>query len=167
MAFVIKNISGVEPSTIAYALENALARSRFTATVERNITSKVSIHNVRLRQKKYYCGNHPYACPVHPGGERPHKRLNYLEGADWVGFNDMINDVLDELGCVADVASSLCIIRKGERRRTEYHGHTVGNGSEWDKNTSCNFYVDCRGMVPPKTEFPIDTPGLAEWKAKI
>jgi hypothetical protein len=103
---------------------------------------------------------------VRPGGERPHKHTKNLEGADWVAFNDMLNDMLDALSVSADVGSSLCIIRKGGARRVEYRGHLLGNGidSEWDKDS--DFYESHLGETNvPRSEYPTDTPGIAEWKA--
>lgn len=165
MAFVIKNILGANTNLIEFRLCEALAKSRFNAVLK-NDGTRVSIHKVRLNVAKDYCGNHPYACPVRPGGPRPHKKTKNLEGADWVAFNDMLNDVLDTLNVSANVASSLCIIRKGVARRTEYHGHTLGNGldSEWNRDTETRFYIDRCGQKTGCSTYPKDTPGLDYWR---
>jgi hypothetical protein len=163
MAFEIKKVSGASLPEIESALVRAFGMSRFIGRVERH-NSKITIHDVRLREKKDYCGNHPNACPVRFGGPRPHKKMKYLEGADWVGFNDMINDVLDSLSVSANVGSSLCIIRKGLMRRMRYVGHFLGNGidREWNKDdTRYESYI--RKGHPP-TDYPQDTPGIAEWR---
>jgi hypothetical protein len=92
--------------------------------------------------------------------------MSCLEGADWVAFNDMLNDVLDALNVSANVASSLCIIRKGAMRRIEYDGHKLGNGidSEWNKDSA--HYADRRGQVSPRSEYPAGTPGIPEYLMK-
>lgn len=163
MAFEIKKISGASVLDVNIALAKALLISRFTARFERG-KDKVTIHDIRLREAKDYCGNHPNACPIRPTGPRPHKKMKYLEGADWIGFNDMLNDVLDSLSVSANVASSLCIIRKGNARRMRYVGHFLGNGidSEWNRDdTEYGSYL--RKGHPP-TDYPKDTPGIAEWR---
>jgi hypothetical protein len=163
MAFTIRKTSGAALAAIESALLHAFSISRFTGRVELH-KSNITIHDVRLREKKHYCGNHPNACPVRPGVHTPHKRMNFLEGADWVGFNDMINDVLDSLAVSASAGSSLCKIRKGLMRRMRYVGHFIGatNFREWDKDdTRYECYV--RKGRPP-TDYPQDTPGVAEWR---
>ncbi len=86
MAFTIKNISGASMDLIVKNLTQIFDQSRFVARIETR-SNKITIHDVRLKEKKDYCGNHPFACPVR-GFERPHKKYKYLEGADWVAFND-------------------------------------------------------------------------------
>lgn len=163
MAFVIKNIIGSGVENVATKLRFAFSNSRFTARIE-TPRNKVTIHDVRLINKKDYCGNHPFACPVRPyQPHKPHKHTKHLEGADWVAFNDMINDVLDAMNVSANVASSLCIIRKGEKRRVEYDGHKLGNGidSEWNRDSM--EYEDRRGKVSARSEYPQGTPGIPEY----
>jgi len=163
MAFEIKKVAGAGLPEIESALVRALGMSRFTANVERH-NKKISIHNIRLREGKDYCGNHPNACPVRPGIHRDHRKSTCLEGADWVGFNDMLNDVLDTLSVSANAGSSLCVIRKGLMRRMRYAGHFLKNNidREWDRDdTRYESYV--RKGHPP-TDYPKDTPGKAEWR---
>lgn len=167
MAFVIKNITGATPSDIHAALSAVIRNSRFTARVDYKV-NKVSIHDVRLKESKHYCGNHPFACPVRPWGNPPHKRAKYLEGADWVGWNDLVNDVLDKLSVSADVASSVVIIRKGPKRRTVYDGHPhpmALYAYEWDKDAGAYSYEDRRGKKSEPSHYPEGTPGIAEYKA--
>ena len=170
MAFEIREIEGATPNAtperVAEEIRNHLNISRFTADVVVH-KRKVTIHKIRLRESKDYCGNHPYACPVRPNVvEKKHIHSRCLEGADWVGFNDMLNDVLDALCVSAYVASSLCIIRKGSFRRVEYSGHKLGNGidSEWNKDSHA-YECHLGEMNVPRSEYPTDTPGIAEWKA--
>jgi len=161
MAFVIKNIIGTGVSTekIGAELEKILTKSRFTALVEIS-GDKVKIRNVRLKQNKDYCGNHPFTCPIRPWGNEKHKKLNYLEGADWVAFNDMVNDVLDDLGVSADVASSLVVIRKGEKRCVNYGGHLLSNKIDNEWNKEGEKYENWIGKKAERSKFPIGTPGI-------
>ena len=126
MSFTFKNISGAAIGTIFTSLTDQVRHSRFTARLELN-NGKLSIHQIRLKASKSYCGNHPYPCPVTPF-ERRHRKGKWLEGADWVGFNDLINDVLDDLAVDADVGSSLVTIRKGRKRCVRYEGYSRNFG---------------------------------------
>lgn len=167
MAFTINKFSpsGLPVPVIASAIEAMIAKSRFTAKV--NVKAKsISIGPVRLRYKKDYCGNHPFPCPVR-SVPRKHPINRCLEGADWVGFNDMLNDVLDALGSVCDCASSHVIIRKQGARCTNYTGHPLGNGidNEWDKDSGA-FENLMHVTGPKKASYPEGTPGFAtylEW----
>lgn len=163
MAFIIKNISGSTVEVVASAIRRALAISRFSAIVD-TPAYKVAIRDIRLRERKDYCGNHPNACPIRPGGHKPHKKMSLLEGADWIGFNDMLNDVLDSLAVSASAASSLCIIRKGPNRRMRYKGYLLANGidREWERDDSQ--YASYIHKGHPPTDYPKDTPGIAEWR---
>src|SRR4051812_42228821 len=121
MAFVIQCRSiGVAERTLN-TLRDYIDRSRFTVRVleveEKRRSTRVIVRDVRLREKKDYCGNHAGPCPL---TGRKHTRLRYLEGLDWVSWNDMLNDALDSLGHDGNVASSHCIIRKDSRRRMDY-----------------------------------------------
>lgn len=119
---------------------------------------EIDIVNVRLRSKKEYCGNHSGPCPVRFGPERKHRRAYFLEGADWVEFNDLVNDVLDQLQANANVYTSVCWLRKGKRRRTEYGEGSRFNG-EWAKHADETDYIDYCGREAPPSEFPSGTPG--------
>ena len=163
MAFTIKNIIGADLSAISNSLNLIIKQTRFTARIETH-KNKLTIHDVRLKEKKHYCGNHPFSCPVTPW-EKPHKKGKWLEGADWVGFNDCINDVLDSLRVSANVASSLVIIRKGKKRCVSYSGHAVNEfNNEWDKDSGV--FQDCiEKQEPVKSEYPEGTPGIASYHA--
>lgn len=160
MSFKIKKIqSQLTLCALTQAIADRLGNSRFNARV--TFSDKlVEVHDVRLKTSKDYCGNHPFSCPVRPGGHRPHHKLSYLEGLDWVEFNDTLNNVLDELEVSAHVASSRCVIRKGTTRRMEYDGHKLGNNidSDWDKDS--NVYEDYVGKPHPRAVYPEGTPGL-------
>lgn len=164
MAFVINKIKGAHVDVIAGALQRKLAQSRFSARVEVH-RKNVSIHDIRLHKKKDYCGNHPLPCPVRPF-PKPHMRLPYLEGADWVGFNDMVNDVLDSLGVVCNVGSKLVNIRREGKRCTRYDAQGAPNGidNEWQKDSGQ--YVDNLLGKPMKASYPKGTPGFAEWQGE-
>lgn len=161
MAFKICKIkSSVSLENIASALRRAIATSRFTARVETE-RSNITIHDVRLIEKKHYCGNHPLPCPVR-AVHVPHKRMNFLEGADWVAFNDMVNDVLDALEISANAGSSLVKIRKGDSRCIEYTPYSLGNGANEWQNDSHKFMC-CIGKQAPRSQYPNGTPGIPEY----
>lgn len=117
------------PGDIAYCLSKRIEASRFTAQVDcdrlRN-KDGVKVSVVRLRNYKHYCGQHPGQC-ITGFVQKKHPRNKYLEGLDWVGFNHLINDLLDDLKATYDVFSfnreSLApkyFIRRGTRRRVKY-----------------------------------------------
>ena len=165
MAFVINKItSGQTVSSIAHAMREALALSRFTASVTEKKNS-VEIGKVRLTYSKDYCGNHPFPCPVR-AVHRKHPINRCLEGADWVGFNDMLNDVLDALECVCNCASSLVIIRKQGARCVSYGGHITLNGidAEWDKDSGA--FENCIVKKTERAYYPEGTPGFATSQGK-
>lgn len=154
----------IASNDIAWAIQGRIANSRFTAEVEPRRRA-VKILQVRLRKKKLYCGNHPKACERAVHGK--HKRLDYLEGADWVEFNDMINDVLDMLNVECSVTTAVCILRKGRRRRVQYDANTQqadGNWA-WDKDGPDFHYTDNCGngeFDKVLSKFPFGTPGIDE-----
>lgn len=171
----ITKIEGAECFAVANALWEAIQRhSRFTATVSsRNhyrYNECIEIRNVRLIKAKPYCGNHPNACVV-TFREKRHNKSKFLEGADWVEFNDFVNDQLDALNASADVFSSpqevrgLLWIRRGTKRRLRYEskpifggfgvlGHVWLNGRVGEE-----LFEDWRLKESPRSEFPDGTPG--------
>ena len=161
MAFVINKVtSGQTTDLIAGAMRSALSTSRFTAEVIQK-RSSVEIRTVRLNYRKDYCGNHPLPCPVRPGKHRKHPVNTFLEGADWVGFNDMVNDVLDTLGCVCNCASSHVVIRKDGKRCVEYDSQPLSNGidNEWRRDSGqFKSYIS---QQAPRAKYPAGTPGFA------
>ena len=161
MAFIIKKISGATPVLITRKIMALHAKSRFTWETTYD-EKKVSIHLVRLKESKHYCGNHPLPCPIRPFPKK-HIHSTCLEGADWVAFNDMINDVLDNLGVSANVASSLVVIRKGNERCINYDSQVLSNGidNEWTRDSHC--FENRIGQVSPRSEYPNGTPGIPEY----
>jgi hypothetical protein len=92
---------------VVRVLQFSVERTRFTATfnVETLPRSKrlgIKVTNIRLRNKKDYCGAHPGPCVVE---RKKHPVCRYLEGLDWVGFAWWINNVLDAIppGLFSDV----------------------------------------------------------------
>lgn len=157
----ISKIEGADQGTIIDAIYSNLCDSRFTAEVTRDGFKNIKISQVRLREKKPYCGNHAKAC------ERPHvgkhKRADYLEGADWVEFNDRLNDVLDKLGVSAKVESGVCNLRKGDLRRTYYDANTfAGQAWQWDKYGLDHQYTNGIDRTVKPSGFPMGTPGIYE-----
>lgn len=146
-----------------------LERSRFTAEIDmkqrlKRLNGKVQtvfcvvLHPVRLREAKHYCGHHAGPCRLGGGS---HKKARYLEGADWVAFNHMINDCLDRHNMIADVRSSVVIVRKGARRRMDYYS---ADGFTFDRDT--DNYADYRRKKSPEPEYTPGTPGIATWRRK-
>ena len=146
---------------VAQSIRNQVANSRFTLEMTVG-PKKISMSKIRLRKSKDYCGNHPLACPVRPGGHAPHKHMTFLEGSDWVAFNDKINDILDELKVNANVGSSHVVTRKGLERCVEYTAYTLGNGidNEWTKDSGA--FANCIGRKV-QAEYPEGTPGIYSW----
>jgi hypothetical protein len=150
---------------VEYWIKYILETSRFTANVSTDDTSRrdvVKIDTVRLKTSKAYCGNHPNACEN--GGtreeEQPHRRSRYLEGADWVEFNDLINDLLDALELDGRFESALLIMRKGRERRTHYGSTRIGRQFQWNKDEDSDEYQDFCGKLAPDSTFPDGTPGI-------
>lgn len=166
----ITHIAGIEPGCLASHIINTFQDSRFVLGEVLTVKHRmVSIKRVRLRKSKEYCGNHAKAC------ERPGKKERkgtWLEGADWVEFNDRLNNLLDSLNVSAQVASAKgvgCIIRKGAHRRVYYWSDTFvgvqGNG-EWRWNydeATPDAYMSHSGSPEPHwSKFPPGTPGIHE-----
>jgi hypothetical protein len=101
----------------------------------------IGLRKVRLTEAKPYCGQHPGECLVNPfAGPTKKKRMTLLEWDDWVEFNGLVNDVLDEHGIDADVWSNpqetkgTMWIRKGQQRRLRYDYDDDFSGS-WSRTT--------------------------------
>ncbi len=162
MAFVIKLEDKSKTQEVRTRLDEWLARSRFTAGVTydeyEGIVTVGGKHakGVRLRQKKDYCGNHAGPCRL--GDNNKHSERTYLEGSDWLSWNQSLNNILDELGVSAKVGSSTVIIRKGRMRRFRYSSE--GHG-DWKKDEP-NAYADCIGKSPPTLEYTPGTPGILD-----
>lgn len=163
----IRLIDGSDPNVVQIAIHRDFKNSRFTMDVEtihRPKVSRVKIRNVRLKESKKYCGNHPSSCDIRPNGHT--MTAKFLEGLDWVEFNDRINDTLDRLGIAANAQSSVCIIRKGNNRRIkyDYYLHPSNALPEWNKDEGDAYYKNYTGKVAPASDYPVGTPGSYERK---
>lgn len=162
-----------------------LPKSRFTLRIDyedvryrRQRYRAIRLRNIRLRTKKFYCGQHAGPCPIRPfGGEKKHTKSRYLEGADWVGFDDMLNDILDRHRMEATIWSAglefkeKFFVRLHQQRRTIYPAH-------WERQFDTDFMVwdcavDAGGFTAKhfgttrdvqRSEYPEGTPGIAEWR---
>lgn len=157
----ITKIKNISPEKLQVSLSYVINyHSRFKAEVV--ITgSYLSVKQIRLKESKEYCGNHPIACEVTPGNNL--RKANYLEGADWVEFNDLLNDVCDWFGVSANIRSAVCIVRKGVARRTHYGYVSTGRINtpwEWSLDEEDKFYLDYCGNFSPDSSFPDGTPGI-------
>lgn len=97
-----------------------------------------TLRNIRLTEAKPYCGQHAPPCVVNPYiGPQKKPRATYLEWEDWIEFNNLVNKVLDELHCDADVWSNpmevqgRMWIRKGLRARIKYDYENVWRDDHW------------------------------------
>lgn len=161
-AIILDDTNG---AIMASNIRNAFRDSRFTLNIRyeekgvRKVKRIIKLTQIRLKESKRYCGSHPYACDIEQG-----RKSKFLEGADWVEFNDLLNDVFDLHEVSADISSSVCKIRKGRKRRMDYDGHPerVGNRVfyEWDKDTDEDYYEDWCGKIAPNSTFPEGTPGI-------
>lgn len=163
----------VSLEVMAAKLKDAVEASRFTVhgwdlCRFRDYIPALKVSSVRLRKAKDYCGQHPGPCLAF--GLQRHRRGRWLEGADWIGFNAMVNDLFDRLKLSVDVFSynrdsraNKYYIRRGLCRRVVYDMKTeYGFGrpfSLWTEDTPDNF-LNCCGKKPPKSRFPDDTPGI-------
>lgn len=119
---------------------------------------------IRLREAKDNCGNHPGPCVL---TGKKHKVNKYLEGRDWVAFNDTVNDVLDACRFDGWAGTSVVTIRQGPSRRVHYGAtYTRYPHTDWDKDGTAADYEDCRGRKAPRSRCPADTPGLVGWRRK-
>jgi hypothetical protein len=145
-----------------------LSHSRFTAEVFIIGKTVIKIKNIRLVEPRKYCGSHPNACEL-PGA--PMRKAKYLEGADWVDFNDMINDILDALAVDANVATAVCKVRKNRRRRTYYGSHLRGHFWQWNMDEEDDCYEDFIHRPASNSNYPFGTPGVYErnneWTVEI
>lgn len=169
---------------VKYLLENEyLPLSRFRVGIleidmhprasPRSLSLKIS--TVRLKKKKDYCGQHPNACVANPFiGPKKHRITTYLEGTDWVAFNDMLNDLCDEHRIEADIWSESIEfrgkmrIRKGQLRLHTYRSEPKSNGivEFWHWNTNnpnCDYDNRFGQMTRERSSYPNGTPGIPEW----
>lgn len=168
MKISIKNNS-FDPSSLALNLQRYIDNhSRFTAEVDLIGKTVIKIRNIRLRESRKYCGNHPNECEF-PGA--PLRKAKYLEGADWVDFNDMINDILDAFAVDANVVTSVCKVRKNKQRRVYYGSYMRGRFWQWNMDEPDDCYENWIHREAPNSEYPFGTPGVYErdnkWSQEI
>lgn len=143
-------------------LDKKIAGSRFTVRVEvaflRGTKRGLKISEVRLRNKKDYCGAHPGPCLV---TGKKHIRAAYLEGLDWVGFNALVNDTLDATSTEATVFTynresreTRYFVRRGRLRRVRYpYEYAVsGRFAHWTQGGDLAFEDHC-GKPPPEIDY--------------
>lgn len=156
----VRKIVGSDVNQLRYEILKAVENSRFTCEIEIR-GSKLKILMIRLREKKPYCGNHPNACEI---GGGPNRKGNWLEGADWVSWNDLLNDICDDLGVSCSISSTVCWIRRGNNRRINYGSHLLSGNFirpvwEWDYvGEECD-YEDHVGRFCSPASYPYGTPG--------
>jgi hypothetical protein len=125
----------------------------------------INLGSIRLKEKKQYCGNHPEACNLLFPKKEP--TAPFLEGADWVEFNDRLNDVLDASRVSAYVYSVQVVIRRGLERCTAYvvSQKSIDRQMRWVGNTEwgrLGVFADWTGSPAPRASFPEGTPGINE-----
>jgi hypothetical protein len=159
LASIIKLKDSNRVGEVYQEILKELENSRFKSEVSTN-KNNIKFSTIRLKVSKPYCGNHAGSCKF-TGNHKPHRKAIYLEGCDWVGFNDMLNDILDRTNVEANIASSTCIVRKGLERRYRYSGT---NDGEFLKDENC--YMNLCGKEPIPSTFQNGTPGIASYKIK-
>jgi len=160
-----------EANNVCYLILSYIRRSRFTLsssagygrpggiwTVRVGKRWFVKIAGIRLREAKDNCGNHAGPCRL---TWKKHQKRNFLEGLDWVSFDDMLNDALDSISHDGDVSSTVCIIRKGRLRRVAYYGV---DGGEFFKDS--DDFEDWCGKQAPRSKYQPGTPGIFGWEAE-
>ncbi len=162
---------------IVRALNEAVSRSRFYFTKAISIGKpKVPTRRydyvweikfvacVRLKEKKDSCGQHSGPCVA--VFAKPHRHYAFLEGADWVSFFDLLNDVLDGLNVKADIEAGSfefgsLFHRLGRYRRVAYRCVDWGERTcRWIKFGSLLDYENYCGKKAPRSAFPDSTPGI-------
>jgi hypothetical protein len=169
----------VKPERLRRLLLKEVEKSRFTLRADLEHLGKqpgVKVTEVRLRNAKDFCGQHPGPCvALFP---RPHRRHKFLEGLDWVGFNQMFNNLMDRKKIDCDFFSynremrggGRYYIRKGTLRRLKYPFETVnGIFHLWLPGTFEEDFIDCCGKPPPAIPWYVEdagTPGYACYTLK-
>lgn len=149
-------------SHLGAAIVEAFKGTRFTLEV-RGTPKGFDLKKVRLTSKKQYCGNHPNECVL---THDTHRNTRFLEGADWVEFNDTLNNILDKLNASADIYSKpleikdKLFVRKGFERRINYDSKMVGRFFVWDGSGTESDYENFCNKIAPKSTFPEGTPGV-------
>jgi len=119
---------------------------------------RLRIYGIRLKARKPYHGAGPVPSSqamMRRGwgrGGRKIAKMSFLEGADWVEFNDLLNDFCDELGICANIFSKVCSIRRGWFRRIAYESETLGRQHRWQRFPPPEHYM---GVVSRTGPFPM------------
>ncbi len=180
-------------------LRRTLPASRFRCMIQyararyggrgNNSRLALELSAIRLRSAKPYCGQHAGPCRV--TFPRRHKVGCWLEGADWVGWGDMLNDFCDRARIKADIWSHGAefykpyFVRRGAARRTCHHSIKACRLGGFGKLVRCD-WDDPKGFEvwdwdesraefstahfgvkrdAPRSVFPDGTPGIPEWRA--
>lgn len=174
----ITHIAGITPDELADAIRSHFEQSRFSIR-ELHINKPrfalpwLNLKKIRLKSSKDYCGSHPAAC------ERvgsPHNHTKFLEGADWVEFNDTLNNLCDKLKVSACILSSSpefrgpMVIRLGMHRRQRYGSEypnefrsPIPVNQRWIGHEPENMGLGCTielNEIPTWSDFPEGTPGI-------
>ncbi len=185
--------SSEDQHRVHWAVQQALEKSRFRAKVTsesgpgpRGWKPCVKILCVRLRLRKPWCGQHAGPCQGNRKNTYGHRGAILLEGADWVGWNDGLNDILDRLKIDADVWTSnkeaakrrgrdgamvginRFYLRRGRRRRVTYFADCHSqffNVMHWVEGTDADFEDYC-GKKAPRSRYEEGTPGIPCWMAR-
>lgn len=137
---------------LKFSLREKLRTAGFTCNITHAVFDKGShvelyITNVRLPEKRPYCGQHPGSCPI--GAPKP--RYKYLEWDDWIRFNNVVNAVLDvrshhhfEVFSRPLGVRGRFWIRKNNKARKHYDWEEKGGSSHhpirvWNKGTEDQF----------------------------
>lgn len=153
-------------AVLARLQERLKTHGMFVLQESRVVRNRIELAKVRLIKTEDYYGNTPNADDESNRrryvGFKP-KKMRYLSWARWVEFNGLVNDVLDELKCVANVWSKpqsttgKLWIRKNGSRREEYRYEEGHNGyrttvSIDDKGTDEQFGNDVTLTFPNMAE---------------
>lgn len=135
MAYTIKPSNPKDCKRISAALERAIGKDgRFLIQEPSVLPRRVELRGVRLLQAKPYCGNHAGPCVL----GRPLRSYRYLEGEDWIAFNEIVNDVLDKLKVAALVWSTRVDLLdhidmpRGMKRKLIIRHPMLGRRLHWD-----------------------------------
>lgn len=77
------------------------------------------INEVRLKNKRPYFGFGAMAGSGKGAGPKI-KQATYLQGVDWIEFNDLLNDLCDKENVSSRIWTGTCLIRDGMKRRIRY-----------------------------------------------
>lgn len=136
MPYTIRPKSTVDLESLRGAIRDAMTKDgRFMASFavisvigpsRKAPVGELHLGSIRLAIPKPYCGQHPGPCPVNA---RLKKTTRLLEWDDWIEFNALVNDVLDQRHIEADAWSNPrepidngrnFYFRRGLKRRTDY-----------------------------------------------